>query len=196
MRALLFSALTLTATLPALAQEPPTARVAIVAPMQILQATVRGKILVAELEVKGKDLQTKYNAKVEELKGLDQQLKSPGLSDEGRAKVQRDLQDGQLALKRLEEDSQKELGAIQQRVFGTFSKEIEPIIDELAKEWKLQLVLQYSEQSALLFAYTDKAWAMSFTNEVAKRYDAKYPSAAGAATPAPKPAPKPATPKK
>lgn len=184
------SALALLAALPALSQEAAAPRFALFAPMQLIQNSVRGKQLFAELEVKGRELETRIKAKADELQRMDQQLKSPGLSEEGRAKIQRDLQDGELSIKRLQEDSQKEFAAVQQRVYGTFSREVEPIVEALAQEWKLQVVLQYTEQTANLFAYTDKAWALTFTNEVAKRYDAKYPSVGS--TPAPAAAPKPA----
>ncbi len=190
--------LSLSATLPALAQDPGSPRFAIFAPLQLIQNSARAKVLFTELESKGKELEVRMKGRAEELQKLDQQLKSPGLSDEGRAKLQRDLQDGELAFKRSQEDSQKEFGAVQQKVYGTFSKEVEPIVEELAKEWKLNVVLQYTEQTASIFAYTDKEWALAFTNEVAKRYDAKFPSGtpAPAAAPAPKPASKPAPGKK
>ena len=188
----LLAVLTTVATFPVLAQDAGAPRFAIFAPTQLIQTSARAKTVFTELEAKGKELEARMKVKVEELQKLEQQLKSPGLSDEGRAKLQDELKIGEVTFKRAQEDSQKEFGAVQQRVYGTFGKEVEPIVEELAKEWKLQVVLQYTEQSAALFAYTDKEWALKFTTEIAKRYDAKY--AAGA--PAPKPAAKPATPKK
>lgn len=193
----LLAALTVLASLPALAQDPGAPRFAIFAPTQLIQTSARAKTVFTELEVKGKELEARMKVKVEELQKLEQQLKSPGLSDEGRAKLQDELKIGEVTFKRAQEDSQKEFGAVQQRVYGTFGKEVEPIVEELAKEWKLNVVLQYTEQTSPFFAYTDKEWALKFTNEIAKRYDAKY--AAGApkpVAPAVKPAAKPATPKK
>jgi hypothetical protein len=68
-----------------------------------------------------------------------------------------------------------------------------PFVEELAKEQKLQLVLQYQPG---MVAYADQAWMVSFSNEVARRYDAKYgekaPAKPAAPAQAPKPAPKPA----
>lgn len=189
------TALTAIIAIPALAQDPGAPRFAIFAPSQLIQTSARAKTVFTDLEVKGKELEARMKGKVEELQKLEAQLKSPGLSDEGRAKLQDELKIGEVTFKRAQEDSQKEFGAVQQRVYGTFGKEVEPIVEELAKEWKLNMVLQYTEQTAPFFAYTDKTWALLFTNEVAKRYDAKY-AAAPAATPAAKPAPKPAAPKK
>lgn len=190
------AALTAAASLPLLAQDPGSPRIAIFAPAQLIQTSARAKTVFADLEAKGKELETRMKGKVEELQKVEAQLKSPGLSDEGRAKLQDELKIGEVTFKRAQEDSQKEFSAVQQRVYGTFGKEVEPIVEELAKEWKLNIVLQYTDQTAPFFAYTDKEWALKFTNEIAKRYDAKY--AAGAPkTETPKAAaPKPAAPRK
>ena len=191
------AALTTVAALPVMAQDPGAPRFAIFAPSQLIQTSARAKTVFTELETKGKELEARMKGKVEELQKLEAQLKSPGLSDEGRAKLQDELKIGEVTFKRAQEDSQKEFGAVQQRVYGTFGKEVEPIVEELAKEWKLNVVFQYTEQTSPFFAYTDKTWALGFTNEVAKRYDAKYASGAPVpAAPAAKPAVKPAAPKK
>ena len=61
-------------------------------------------------------------------------------------------------------------------------------MEELAKEQKLQLVLTYQPG---LVAYADQEWVLAFTDEVGKRYDAKFATPGDAAKPAPKPAAKP-----
>ena len=181
------AAIALVLGLPVLAQDAP--KFAIFSAEQVAGNTVRGKKIFAELESLGKGLQEKINVRVEELKKLDNQLKSPGLSDEGRAKLQRELQDGDLGLKRLQEDSQQEFQAAQRKAMKTFMDEVEPVIKEVAKEMKLQVVLSY--QPGLL-AWADDAWLSGFTGEVAKRFEARG-GAAPAAKPA-APAAKPAAP--
>jgi len=187
MRRLLTAAATLAFALSATAQD--AQRFAIFAPQQVAGNTVRGKKIFAELETLGKGLQEKISAKVEELKKLDQQLKSPGLTDEGRARIQRELQDGDLGLKRLQEDSQQEFNKTQQKAMKVFMEEIEPIVKEVAKEMKLQAVFTYQEG---MLAWADDAWLGTFTTEVAKRFEARAGAAAPAGTAAP--APKPAAP--
>jgi len=184
------AALTLVLGLPVLAQEP--TKFAIFSAEQVAGNTNRGKKIFAELETLGKSLQEKINTRVEELKKLDNQLKSPGLSDEGRAKLQRELQDGDLGLKRLQEDSQQEFQAAQRKAMKTFMEEVEPVIKEVAKEMKLQVVLSY--QPGLL-AWAEDAWLATFTGEVAKRFEARAGAApAKPAAPAAKPAAAPAKP--
>ena len=166
-------------SLPVLAQDV-APRFAIFSAEQVAGNTTRGKKIFADLETLGKSLQDRINVKVDELKKVDQQIKSPGLSDEGRAKLQRELQDGDLALKRIQEDSQQEFEKTKQKAMKTFMEEVEPIIKEVAKEQKLQVVLSY--QPGML-AWAEEAWLSGFTSEVAKRFDSR-----AAAGPAPKPA--------
>jgi hypothetical protein len=62
-------------------------------------------------------------------------------------------------------------------VVTQFQQEISPLVDELAKEQKLQLVLTFQPG---LVAYADPTWIVAFSDEVAKRYDAKFPGGAPA----------------
>ena len=182
-RFLLFFALA--AAIPAAAQEPIT-RFGIFAPQHVIQSSVRAKKVFAELEVLNKTLSEKLKAKAEELQKLEQQIKSPALSDEGRAKLQREFQDGELSFKRLQEDSQAEFQKSEQKATAQFNQEIGPILMDLAKELKLQLLLQYNQSIIAV----DSAAVASFSGELAKRYDKKFEASAPA--PAEKPAAKPA----
>ena len=186
------TALAAFATLPVLAQEAPAPRFAIFAPDQLFKTSARAKKVVEQLDSIGKGLQAKLLEKQKELEKMAEQLKSPGLSDEGRAKLQRDLQDGEVAFKRAQEDSQKEFNKESDKIYGQFQTEVGPIVEELSKERKLQVVFQYTRQNAGMFAFTDEKWAIEFTEEIAKRYDAKYEGVAAA--PGSKPAAAPAAP--
>lgn len=193
------TAIALVLGLPVLAQDAP--RFAIFSAEQVAQNTVRGKKIFADVEVLGKSLQERLGGKIEELKKLDQQLKSPGLSDEGRARIQRDLQDGEISLKRQQEDAQQDFNKAQQKAMKAFMEEVEPLVKDLAKELKLQAVFSY--QPGML-AYAEEGWLMTFTSEISKRLDAKSGAAAAAPAaakpaekaPAKPAAPKPAVPKK
>lgn len=191
MRLITSLALAASIAAPAFTQESP--RLAFFVMEHVVQTSVRAKKVFAEMEVKGKQLQERIQTRGEELKRIAKQLESPSLAEEGRAKLQRELQDGELALKRMQEDSQLEFNKVRDQAFGTFQKEIDPVIRETAKDMKLQVVLNY--QPGML-AYGDEAWMLGFSTEVAKRYDAKYeggaPAAAKPAAPAAKPAEKPA----
>ena len=140
----------------------------------------------------------KIQAKGAEIQKLTSQLQSPSISEAGKETIQKQLRDLDFEGKKLQEDSQTEYQKTQQRVVNQFQQELAPLVEELAKEQKLQLVLTYQPG---MVAYADPEWIVAFTDEIAKRYDAKYeskapgaPAAAPKAAPAPKPAPKPVAP--
>jgi Skp family chaperone for outer membrane proteins len=163
-------------------------------PERVIQNSVRGSQVFAELEVTKKRLEERLKAKADEGAKLQAQLQSPSISDQGKESLQKQLRDTDYEFKKLQEDSQQEFQKTQQKVVGQFQQEVLPIVDALAKEQKVQGVIQY--QQGLVY-WGEEPWVWAFTNEVAKRYDAKYSSAAPATEkPAAKPAPKASTPKK
>lgn len=190
--------LALAAAIPVLAQEPIT-RFGVFAPQRVIETSVRAKKVFAELEVLNKTLTEKLKGKGEEMQKLEQQIKSPALSEEGRAKLQREFQDGELGFKRLQEDSQAEFQKAEQKAMGQFNQEIGPILMELAKDLKLQMLFQFNQQ---IMIPVDAAAVSSFSDELAKRYDKKFEGGApaaekpAAAKPASKPAAKAAPTKK
>ena len=180
------------------AQEAPQPRIGIFVPDQVINQSVRGKKLFSELDALKKTLESKVQAKGQEMQKVQAQLQSPSISDSGKEALQKQLRDLDFDAKKLQDDAQVEYQKAQQKVVNQFQSEVGPLIEELAKEQKLQLVLQY--QPAIV-AYADRDWVVAFSNEIAKRYDAKYPAAGAAAKPAapaaakPAPVPAPAAPK-
>jgi Skp family chaperone for outer membrane proteins len=180
------------------AQEAPQPRIGIFVPDQVINQSVRGKKLFSELDALKKTLESKVQAKGQEMQKVQAQLQSPSISDSGKEALQKQLRDLDFDAKKLQDDAQVEYQKAQQKVVNQFQSEVGPLIEELAKEQKLQLVLQY--QPAIV-AYADRDWVVAFSNEIAKRYDAKYPTAGAAAKPAapasakPAPVPAPAAPK-
>jgi Skp family chaperone for outer membrane proteins len=172
-------------SIPVIAQDASAPRFAIFVPDALLQNTNKGKKLLGELEALGKGLQDKLQGKAAEGQKLQQQLQSGSLSEDGKEKLTKQLRDLEYDLKKQQEESQVEFQKAQQRVYGQFQQEVGPIVEALAKERKLQVVFQY-QPNQNMFAYTDPAWGLEFTNEVAKRYDATSGPITGPAT---KPAP-------
>jgi len=172
--------LALSAALPVVAQEAPSPKFAVVIPDYIMGNSVRGKKVTADFIELRKTLDARLQGRSEELQKLAQQLKSPGLSEEGRAKVQRDLQDGEIALKRAEEDAQKEFSVARDRVNKAYSQEVGPLVVALAQELKLQVLFNYQDG---LFPYADEVWITTFSKEIIKRYDEKFPADGSAKAP-------------
>jgi Skp family chaperone for outer membrane proteins len=181
-------------------------RIGVLVPERVISQSARGHKLFAELDTLKKTLQEKLDGKVSEIQKLNAQLQSPSISESGKETIQKQMRDLDFEGKKLQEDSQQELQKTQQKVINQFEREIRPLVEDLAKEQKLQAVMNFQPG---LFFYADEAWMLAFSDEIAKRYDAKFgpgapidskPAApkapAGAAKPAaPKTAPKPAAPK-
>jgi Skp family chaperone for outer membrane proteins len=192
------AALCLSAALatPAAAQEAP--RFAFFSINQLVRISKKAGAVFSELEITGKTLQEKLQAKGQELQTLQQQLNSPSIDPEKKEPLAKKYRDLEFEAKKMQEDSQAEYQRVEKKVGEAITKMAAPIVQDLAKEQKLQLVL--SDQAINVLSWADENWMKGFTAEVAKRLDASEP--APAAAPAAKPAaakpaaPKPAAPKK
>ena len=175
--------------LPAAAQEAP--RFAFFSINQLVRSSKKAGAIFSELEITGKNLQEKLQAKGQELQTLQQQLNSPSIDPDKKEALAKKLRDVEFEAKKMQEDSQAEYQRVEKRVSEAISKLTGPIVEQLAKEQKLQMV--FSDQSVQVLSWADQEWMKGFTAEVAKRLDA---SEGAPAAPAAKPAPKPAAPKK
>lgn len=186
------AALCLSATLaaPLAAQEAP--RFAFFSINQLVRSSKKAGAIFSELEITGKNLQEKLQAKGQELQTLQQQLSSPSLDPDKKEVLAKKYRDLEFEAKKMQEDSQQEYQRIEKKVGDGITRLAAPIVEELAKEQKLQMV--FSDQAINVLSWADDAWMKGFTAEVAKRLDASEGTAAAA--PAAKPAaPKAAAPK-
>jgi Skp family chaperone for outer membrane proteins len=159
---------------------------------QLVEGSTKAKAIFAELETTQKALNEKLKVKGDEYQKLQQQLQGGSLSEQGKEQIKKQLRDVEFDYKKLQDDSQAEFEKVRQKVMGNLYQVAGPIIDSLAKEQKLQVIFSgESAQAGQLIQWADDAWIRSFTQEVAKRFDAS-----AATVPAAKPAPavKPATP--
>ena len=182
--ALPLAALCLSATLatPVLAQEAP--RFAFFSINQLVHTSKKAGAIFSELEITGKNLQERLQAKGQDLQTLQQQLNSPSLDPDKKDALAKKFRDAEYEAKKLQEDSQAEYQKVEKRVGEAITKLAAPIVEGLAKEQKLQVVL--SDQAVQILSWADQEWMKGFTAEVAKRLDASEPAAAAA--PAAKPA--------
>jgi outer membrane protein len=185
----------------ALAQEPAAARsprVAVIDMARVSAESALGKSYAAQLE----KLQTEINAEATKkqtdlgkldtaLKALQEELEKQGavLSPEARDKKQQDivrktrerqafLEDGQQEINRMRERAQQQAQAIN----GEFQQKVRPLVEIVAKEKGLDLVLDSQ------VAYTINRDFDITRDVIAKADETAKPAAAASATP---PAPKP-----
>jgi Skp family chaperone for outer membrane proteins len=183
------AALCLSAALvtPAVAQEAP--KFAFFSINQLVRSSKKAGAIFSELEITGKNLQEKLQAKGQELQTLQQQLNSPSLDPDKKDALAKKFRDAEFEAKKMQEDSQQEYQRVEKKVGEAITKLAAPIVEQLAKEQKLNLVL--SDQAVQILSWADQDWMKGFTAEVAKRLDGSEPAAAVAPA-APKPAAKPA----
>lgn len=186
-RTFLFVSLVSLITVAQEASSDATPRLAMFIPQQVLQSTTRGKKLLSEFQVVEKNWTDKMEAKQKEGQDLQKQLTSASIDDAAKEKINRQLRDLEFDFKKMQEDAQAEVGKAQQKIQVQFNNEITPIVETIAKERKLQMILNYQQG---LYTIFDTAWGLDFTNEVAKRYDAALADKPAAPkTPAPASAP-------
>jgi Skp family chaperone for outer membrane proteins len=180
-------------SLPATAQAPEAPRFSFFSINQLVRSSKKAGAIFSELEITGKGLQEKLQAKGQELQTLQQQLNSPSLDPDKKEALAKKFRDVEFEAKKMQEDSQQEYQRVEKKVGEAITKMAAPIVEQLAKEQKLQLVL--SDQAVQILSWADQDWMKAFTAEVAKRLDASEASASTAAAPKPapaKPAAKPA----
>ena len=179
---------------PAMAQQAAPAsqaiidKFAVLVPQRVIEQSGHCRKLFSGLELQRKQWQDKLEAKSAEGQQVQKQLQATGLSDEGKDRLQKQLRDLQYDFNKMQEDAKADMEKAQQKAGAQFNQDVAPTLEEIAKEKNLQAVIQYNPG---LFAYLDEGAAISFSDEVAKRVDAKFPADAGFGATA-KPATKPA----
>ena len=122
------------------------------------------------------------NDKNKALQSVQQKLDSGGsvLKDTARAQLQAEVERQQRDIQRFTEDAQQDLQALQQQLQEEFTRQLNPILDKVAKEKQVHMVFNATE-SGLVWADP----SMDLTSDVIKALDAAPPAAARPAAPAP-----------
>jgi len=146
-------------------------KIAYVNLQRALNEVNEGKKAKARLKSDFDKKQKELNAKQEELQKLKEELESGGmmLSEDAKRQKVMSFQQKMYELQQQYMQMQGELAQAEaketQKIFDKMGK----IIEEIAKERKYELVLE-STESAILYAGD----GMDFTDELIKRYNAKY----------------------
>jgi outer membrane protein len=182
----------------ALAQDAPKSpRVAVIDMARVSAESLLGKSYAAQLEKLQNDINAEATKKQTELgkldaavKALQDELEKQGavLSQEARERKQQEivrkgrerqafLEDGQAEINRMRERAQQQAQAIN----GEFQQKVRPIVEQVAKDKGLDLVLDSQ------VAYTINRDFDITRDVIAKADETAKPAAAAATPPAPKP---------
>ena len=176
------------------------------APTKIAVINIRNAIVAtAEGKQAQAQLQSQFAPKQTDLQGLQKQIEdlqrkmtegARTLSDDDKAKMQRE---GELLSRRLQrgnDDLNEELNAAQGEIVDTIGRKMLEVLDRYSRENGYTVVLDTSAQGSPVVYGSSQS---DITQEIVRLFDQAYPIKGAAAAPAaPKPAtaaaPKPATP--
>ena len=150
-------------------------KIAVVNSQQVFENSIQGKKIAAELEATRQKKEQEIAKLDKEIQDLQQKITTQRLTrdQESILNMQADLERKNTERKRKAEDSYKEFQELVQRRFTQLQNELRPIIDQLGKEKKLDMILDLSGQQNPVIYFND---AIDLTKEVIDRYDAKQSS--------------------
>jgi len=169
MKALVACFATVVATA-AMAQQPGSLTVAVIDVQQIVQESAAGKEAMARLKKLTDEKMAEGRKLAEARQALEKQLatQGPTLSDQKRSELAKQLEDKDIELRRFDEDARAALEEARRKELDALEKQIMPIINELGRELKLQLIFN-KYQSGLVFADD----AVDITDQVLRRFNTR-----------------------
>jgi len=135
---------------------------------QILQNSIEGKKVLAQLREREKTNQEQLAKKDEEIRELQKKISTQSLTltQEARINFDSDLERLRTERQRMYEDSQREMNEMAARLFQKIQNEVLPIIEQIGKEKGLDIIFDLQRSGAVYISP-----AVDITNEVIQRYD-------------------------
>lgn len=159
---------------PAPAPQPPQpfpagAKIAFINPQRVFQESGEGKALLARVNTLIQKKQKEGEDKAKMLQGNQQKLQTSGsvMNEAARAQLEKEIERQQKEGERFQQDAQAEINELQQEVQNEFLKKVQPVLDQVATEKGLHMVLNAAEAGI--------AWApqsLDISTDVIKRLDA------------------------
>jgi outer membrane protein len=159
---------------PAAAPQPPKpfpvgAKVAFINPQVIFQQSIDGKAALARVNALIQKKQKEGEDKAKLLQGNQQKLQTSGsvMNEAARTQLEREIDREQKEIERFQQDAQAEINELQQEVQSEFLKKVSPVIDQVANEKGVQIVLNADAQ---IFAWADMG--LDLSADIVKKLDA------------------------
>jgi outer membrane protein len=157
---------------------PEGAKIAYMNIPRIAAESAEGKASTSKVNALREKKLAELNAKNKQLESAQQKLNSGSLlSEDARAAAQKESEKLNVEIQRLQQDAEAEMQELQQQLQLDFQRKLSPIIQQVATEKGLHLLLSQTDAGLV--------WAepgLDLTNEIIKRFDAA--SAVAAKTPA------------
>lgn len=165
---------------PVLVPFPQGAKVAYVNLQAIAQLSADGKTAATRVQQLAQKKQTEVADKTKALQAAQQKLQTGGtvMSDQARAQLEKDIERQTRELERFQQDAQAELNDLQQEVQNEFQRKVYPVLQQLATEKGLHLLLNVPNETVVWGAD-----GLDLTLEAVKNLDAATAKPAAAPRP-------------
>jgi outer membrane protein len=145
---------------------PEGAKIAFVNIPRIAAESAEGKSSTARVKALQDKKLAELGAKNKQVETAQQKLNSGGLlSDDARAATQKEIDKLQVEIQRMQQDAEAELQELQQQLQLDFQRKLTPIIQQIAAEKGLHMLLP---DSGLVWADS----GLDLTTEIIRRFDA------------------------
>jgi len=165
---------------PAAAPRPPEpfpvgAKVAFINPQAILQQSADGKAAIARINALIQKKQKEGEDKAKLLQGNQQKLQTSGsvMNEAARSQLEKEIDRQQKEIERFQQDAQAEINDLQQEVQSDFLKKVNPVLEQVAKEKGVEIVLNAEAQ---IFAWANMG--LDLSPDIVKKLDAASKPAA------------------
>jgi len=150
-----------------------SSRVGIVNPMQVMEQSAEGKLILARLEKKSKENQDKLVKMDDRIRDLETRINTQRLTltQESLMNMSSDLERIRTDRKRFAEDSYREFTQLRDRLFNKVKTELIPLIEQLGKERNMVAIFDLTTSGVIYFTPT-----IDLTEELIKKYDASKTS--------------------
>ena len=150
-----------------------SSRVGIVNPMQVMEQSAEGKLILARLEKKSKENQDKLVKMDDRIRDLETRINTQRLTltQESLMNMSSDLERMRTDRKRFAEDSYREFTQLRDRLFNKVKTELIPIIEMIGKEKNMVAIFDLTNSGVIYYLP-----AIDLTEEVIKKYDASKTS--------------------
>jgi Skp family chaperone for outer membrane proteins len=164
---------------------PAGAKIAYVNLQQIANLSAEGKGLTAKVQALMQKKQNEAQAKSKALADAQAKLSQSSalMSDTARAALEKDIERMNVEGQRFQQDAQAEINELSQQLQNEFQQKLFPILDLVAKEKGIDLLLSAAD-AGMVWA----APGLDLTMDAVKKLDEKMGAKPAAAAPAPAPA--------
>jgi outer membrane protein len=147
---------------------PEGAKVALINMQAIASSSIEGKAATGRIQELIKKKTAELTEKQKQGQAIQTKLQQGGavLSDQARSQAEKDLQRIQRELQAMQEDAQQEQQELTQQLQLEFQEKLNPVIEQVATEKGLHLVLNV--EAGVVWGYA----GIDITAEVIKRFDA------------------------